>query len=173
MRINLGVGDHRIEKFINVDCRPIPQADIVCDIFDVQGRLGFADGTIDEIYAGHLLEHFYIWQIKKLLKSCNRWLKDGGILWVVIPDFRKIFDHLKKDGKTDYEEYNRYVIGLPAGEKEFTIEEFPGLHHTLIDEHFAYELLTNAGFKVEIIAMKDVPHTKALANWQSALKAIK
>jgi SAM-dependent methyltransferase len=51
------------------------------------------DGSVDEIYCGHLLEHFEPDEADALLRECSRVLVPGGRLGVVVPDTRAILWH--------------------------------------------------------------------------------
>ena len=80
MKLNLGCNKHQLPGYINVDIEPFDEADEVWDATDIP----LPAGSIDEIYAGHLLEHipnpfdFFI--------ECYRLLEDDGLLTVVVPD---------------------------------------------------------------------------------------
>jgi predicted SAM-dependent methyltransferase len=49
-------------------------------------NLPFEPGTVDEIYAGHLLEHFPFIDGMKALYYWYSLLKDGGTISVTVPD---------------------------------------------------------------------------------------
>jgi len=52
--------------------------------------LPYADETVDEIYASHVLEHFPHGQVAAVLQDWTRALKKGGRLRIAVPDFAKI-----------------------------------------------------------------------------------
>jgi len=60
--------------------------DFVGDVSDLSR---FADGSVAELYASHILEHFPHTQTLAVLKEWARVLKPGGILYVAVPDFRR------------------------------------------------------------------------------------
>ena len=171
MKLNFGVGDHKLEGFVNTDIRQIPEADVVCDVFDLQEKLGFADGTIEEIYCGHFLEHLYIPKIQELLKLVVKWLQPGGTIWIVIPDFKKLFNLLVVE-QNNYALYNKFVMGLPV-DRQPTIAEFPYCHHTLMDDTFTLELALEAGLDAQIVPITEVPMSPDYIGWQSAVKGVK
>ena len=86
MRVNLGCGDHPLAGWVNVD------ADLECpaDVFTVLPTLPFSDASCEEVYAGHLLEHFTREDAAVLLRECFRCLVPGGRLGVLVPDTRAI-----------------------------------------------------------------------------------
>lgn len=67
MRLNLGSGATKIPGFVNVD---------LCHGSDIQHDLReplpFKDGSIDEIKATHVIESFYQWELKDILKDWKR-----------------------------------------------------------------------------------------------------
>ena len=72
--------------WINLDADPNRAADIHATVPPIP----FADGELDEIYAGHLIEHMGREVAGEFLRECYRCLKPGGILTVVVPDTREI-----------------------------------------------------------------------------------
>jgi len=52
--------------------------------------LPYADGSVDEIRASHVLEHFGHREVADVLKDWVRALKPGGVLRIAVPDFGKI-----------------------------------------------------------------------------------
>lgn len=79
-RLNLGAGATALEGFeprdgANGDCLfPLPDE----------------DGTVDEIRASHVLEHFSHTEVVAVLKDWVAKLAPGGLLRVAVPDFEKI-----------------------------------------------------------------------------------
>ena len=61
----------------------------------------FADGSVEAIYLGQLVEHLHPHtELPKLLKECRRLLKMGGALRITTPDIEKIVQ-LYTDGLLD------------------------------------------------------------------------
>ena len=81
MRLNLGCGDHPIEGWENWDRKNGHE------VFPLEG---VADGSVDEIRASHVLEHFSHARVPEVLREWARVLRPGGRLRVAVPDFRKI-----------------------------------------------------------------------------------
>jgi SAM-dependent methyltransferase len=52
--LHLGCGHTRMDGWVNCDLFPTPETDVV---FDVQREWPFADNSVKEIYASHMLEH--------------------------------------------------------------------------------------------------------------------
>ncbi|MGH2559454.1 MAG: class I SAM-dependent methyltransferase [Thermomicrobiales bacterium] len=55
-------------------------------IRDLRKPLPFADGSIDYVYASHLLEHLSRHEARQLLHELLRVLKPGGIVRLLVPD---------------------------------------------------------------------------------------
>ena len=87
LRLNLGCGAFKLEGFINIDKSDMNNPDIKADVFS----LPYDPGTVDEIYAGHLLEHFYAIDGVKALHYWYSLLKEGGVISIVVPDVSYIF----------------------------------------------------------------------------------
>jgi hypothetical protein len=77
IRLNLGSGANPLDGYENldlkggVDCRSLP----------------YADGTVDEVRASHLLEHFGYADTARVVEEWVRVLRPGGVLKVSVPDF--------------------------------------------------------------------------------------
>lgn len=82
LKLNLGAQGSFLPGFVNVDfitgqsCYP----------------LAHEDGTVDEIYASHVLEHFSHRHTIAVLRDWVRVLKPDGKIRIAVPDFEKIID---------------------------------------------------------------------------------
>lgn len=81
MKLNLGSGGYNLAGWVNVDVRRDASADVVGDV----NELEWAPGSVEEIYCGHLLEH--VNDPVAFLDRCRGWLRPGGRMTVVVPDF--------------------------------------------------------------------------------------
>lgn len=59
------------------------QPDVACDL----KALPFADHEADEILSVHVIEHFWRWEVRNVLKEWVRVLKPGGKLILECPNF--------------------------------------------------------------------------------------
>jgi predicted SAM-dependent methyltransferase len=85
-RVNCGSGDYPLPGFCNLDADPSKPADIHATV----PPLPFDDACLDEIYAGHFLEHLTYDDGQAFLKECYRCLVPGGKLGLVVPDMREV-----------------------------------------------------------------------------------
>jgi len=83
IRLNLGCGTFPLDGFINVDQFESVEPDLLCDVT----CLPFKAGTVDEIYAGHILEHFHFEDGKNALRYWFSLLKPGGKIAITVPDY--------------------------------------------------------------------------------------
>lgn len=79
-KLNLGSGDWEIAGY---DARDGKRGDVLFPLPD-------ADGSVDEIRASHVLEHFAHNQVHDVLRDWVRVLKPGGVLKIAVPDFEWI-----------------------------------------------------------------------------------
>jgi ubiquinone/menaquinone biosynthesis C-methylase UbiE len=82
MKLNLGSDTIRLDGFLNVDICPDCKPDIVADVSSMPM---IEDGSVEEIYASHILEHLP-WNTDALYEW-HRILAPGGLITVAIPDF--------------------------------------------------------------------------------------
>lgn len=99
-RLNVGCGDWPLLYWTNLDADP----NAIADIYQRVPPLPFADGALDEIFAGHVVEHMTQDDAKAFLLECFRCLVPGGRLGVVVPDTREIMSRWLR-GDIDQIEY--------------------------------------------------------------------
>lgn len=109
LKLNIGGGDTEIEGYVNVDRRNGMEA----------YPLSYADESVSDIRASHILEHFPIDETAKVLAEWVRVLKPGGRLRVSVPDMAKIAEQLANPtwpvdlnrilygGQTDANDYHK------------------------------------------------------------------
>ena len=84
MKLNIGCGGKRIEGYTGVDKFATPAVDIITPAH----KLGmFEDGTIDEIYTSHMIEHLPPDEFYAALVEWHRVLKVGGTVRIRCPNF--------------------------------------------------------------------------------------
>lgn len=108
------------------------------------------DGTVDEIYSSHTLEHFEHGMIPEILKTWHKKLKPGGVLTINVPDIMwalRRLKHLENGGMLSgyYTGYNgdhgilSIIFGSQSHEGEY--------HKGAFTHNYLEWLLTNAGFQ--------------------------
>lgn len=135
IRLNLGSGGDYIDGFVNVDL----YADRADERYDI-AKLPYADNSVDEIRAYHVVEHFDYMQIHLVLQEWYRVLKPGCKIKIETPDFLescKEFVNADQDGK-----WNLYGHFFSTGWVN------PGLiHKFLFTEYELKKTMTFAGFR--------------------------
>ena len=115
LKLNIGAGDVRIPGFIPIDRKldteayPLPvQVTWDSETYEIN------DGSVDEIRASHILEHFSFADVDNVLKEWVRVLKPGGIIKVSVPDLNKILELTDKDKL-----WQHYLMGGQTHEDDF------------------------------------------------------
>lgn len=135
-RLHLGCGRRHIPGFFHVDVLPAPHVDLVSR---VERLPDFADGTVDLIYASHLLEHFSRSEYRAVLREWCRVLAPGGVLRLAVPDFaacaKLYYEQGLQDGLTG-------LVGLIVGGQRDQYD----YHKMVFDEPLLTRELLAAGF---------------------------
>lgn len=137
MKLHLGCGEKYIPGFVHIDVQPFPQVDHVAP---VEKLALIQDGTVDLIYACHVLEHFGRHEIHNVLCEWQRALKDGGILRLAVPDFAAVVKVYKEDRFRDG--YSG-LLGLLCGGQRHSFD----YHNMIFDEELLVYYLKKAGFR--------------------------
>lgn len=81
VRLNLGSGEVPLEGYVNLDAKTDDQ------IYPLKA---YADGSVDEVRASHVLEHFPHGAVVNVVREWVRVLKPGGVLKIAVPDLETI-----------------------------------------------------------------------------------
>ena len=143
IRLNLGARNRAIPGFLSIDCDPHPGVDIVADVSDLSG---FADGSVSEIVASHILEHFPSNRTLPVLKEWGRVLKNGGILYLGVPDFKRAVELYLQRG------LNEWVQNWLWGDQGYST----AYHYVGFDAPKLKGLVLEAGFS-EVSRVEELP----------------
>lgn len=124
VRLNLGSGHKELDGYINIDIKND----------DPAYPLEFDDGSVDEIRASHILEHFSHRDIAKVISNWVSKLKPGGIMKIAVPDFRKIAERYLQGKKVNAV---GYIMGGHADEND--------RHGSIFDQETLVALMRTAG----------------------------
>ena len=114
--LNIGCGRNTIQsteeiEWTNVDSyEREAKLDVTCDLTK---NFPFEKNTYDYVYAEQFLEHLNWLDGLKFLRNCYRVLKPNGILRLVLPDYKKIF---QKYLENDYDFFEVFFKGLNKGD---------------------------------------------------------
>jgi SAM-dependent methyltransferase len=81
--LDLGCGSLKVEGAVGLDNVSIPGVDIVHDLLDFPYPI--ENESFDNIYLSHVIEHFYLNDIEKILNECSRILASDGVLQITVP----------------------------------------------------------------------------------------
>lgn len=84
LRLHIGCGPKVLPGWVNMD-RTARAEGVITDI-DLTA-LPFDDGTVDEILAEHVFEHFTFHEEGRVWSECVRVLRAGGTMTIEVPDF--------------------------------------------------------------------------------------
>lgn len=135
MKLHIGCGERNLPGYKHLDIRKLDDhIDFVGAADDLSQ---FADNSIEEIYACHLLEHFGRNQIDRVLTEWNRVLtKNGGVLRIAVPDFEAVVAEYNEKHDLDK------VMGLLYGGQNY---EF-NYHYVTFDFDTLKGHLESCGF---------------------------
>ncbi len=80
MRLDIGGGNNPLPDYLSVD------AFTGADVQAYMWALPFADGSVDEIYSSHALEHISKFQVVPTLEEWARVIKAEGRIIIRVPD---------------------------------------------------------------------------------------
>ena len=146
MKLHIGCGEKYLPGWKHIDARKFPHVDYVTDKLDKLDM--FADNSVEEIYACHVLEHFTRAETADggILREWHRVLKVGGILRIAVPNFEAIVEEYLSTRNLDL------VMGLLYGGQNHKFN----FHYQTYDFKRLSGLLQRAGFsKVERYDWRD------------------
>ena len=86
LAVNVGCGEFPLDGWLNCDEIGYEGVDLICHI----PPMPFESGSVDDLYAGHMLEHLNQRDAGLFLEEAMRVLRPGGRLGVLVPDTREI-----------------------------------------------------------------------------------
>ena len=148
LRLNLGSGDSKIDGFVNVDLDH-KKGDAH---WDISHRFPYEDGTVDEIWMLHILEHVKEFLHRRILEECFRVLKVGGILLIAYPEFKICAQRYIDDWKGKKDFYKACIYGRQNTDLDY--------HVTLMDTDLFVPMLIECGFvNIESVPEKEDQNT--------------
>jgi SAM-dependent methyltransferase len=120
VRLHLGCGALYLDGYVNVDAYPPPDAPRPPDRLQRAEAIDDAPGSVDAIYASHVVEHL---SRAEVLAAFTRWfdaLRPGGVLTIEVPDAEAIMRRLlrqRDDARKDL--YYYLLFGTQAADGEY------------------------------------------------------
>ena len=149
IKLNLGCGNRNFgEDWIHIDGSEYPHIyshDIV--------NLPFENNSVDIIYASHVFEYFDREEAIDILNKWKKYLKEGGILRLAVPNFNS-YAKLYSENKISLDQ----CVGPLYGKWKMTDKEII-YHKTTYDYVSLKKLLEMTGFKnIQLWDWKQVEH---------------
>jgi predicted SAM-dependent methyltransferase len=157
IRLNVGCNEYAAEGWTNIDRYEHEGVDLVADL---TVSWPWTDGSVQAIYAGHVLEHLtYDDELPAFLSEARRVLVPLGIMMVVGPDVERA--------------RRRFPYEVPAIWPGAKIPDMPGAEHQWEPTLRAHvDAIEAAGFEAEEIPITEVPDDWPVVSrigWQLAL----
>ena len=140
--LNVGSGSNYLEGFVNIEGNFARRKEMWLDL---RNGLPYGDGSVDGIYACHVLEHFYLDELRGILKECRRVLKEGGGLRLLVPSLEQAAAAYAAGKKEWFGDFPASFQSL--GGRFFNFVFCDGQHRCAFDFSFFNELLSEAGFR--------------------------
>ncbi len=134
LRVNVGCGHIPLEAYLNTDRRELPGVDVVADA----AGLPFDPGTVAEIHAAHLLEHFPLEHLRRVvLPHWRSLLRQGGALRAIVPDAEAMLADFAAS-EISFDDLREVTYGLQDYDGDY--------HFTMFARAQLAGLLREAGF---------------------------
>lgn len=115
--------------------------------FDISFGLPFPEDSFDGLLISHVLEHFDCHGAVKVLESCHRVLKPGGLLVVSVPDAHYFLSVFYEDTPERAVELFGEPIHDAWQKSFFSYALFHAAHKAILTESSLWCLLLAAGFR--------------------------
>lgn len=107
IKLNIGAGGSNLPGFIPIDAKLGHDAT----------KLDYADNSVDEVYASHVLEHIHHSKHIQTMKEWVRVLKPGGRIRIAVPNFDIVFGRYV-DGDMNPDLLNSWLYGTHDDEND-------------------------------------------------------
>ena len=135
LKLNLGSGNNRMEGYVNID---ITQRNHPVDlIHDLNTNLPYEPGSVDEMIAYHVVEHFRYNPLRARLAHWRTLLKVGGVLIIETPDSSKLLPIVVEKTSSGEEDWEWASWVLYAGEHGHRCALTPAALRRLLGEGWA------------------------------------
>jgi predicted SAM-dependent methyltransferase len=134
VKLHVGCGKRYLPGWTHVDVLPFDHIDHQATIDNL---FMFEEGSVDEIYACHVLEHVGRREVLKVLAEFSRVLRVGGVLRLAVPDFESLVEHYVAN-KQSLSHLMGFLVGGQTDQYDHHCMEF--------DLFFLTELLRCSGF---------------------------
>jgi predicted SAM-dependent methyltransferase len=145
--MNLGSANDRLDGYVAVDFF----SNSAGYGADLRYPLLIDDAVFDGIFTEHTLEHLNYKEVARILSECQRTLKPGGIIRIIVPDLSLFVENYASDNRSWFQDWEREVL-KPRGRsmispmEAFSFETQEHGHRSAWDFETMKVFLTRAGF---------------------------
>lgn len=148
MKLHVGCGNVILPGWANLDAMPGPRVDVVDD---AQTLRSIPQGSVDLLYASHILDHFSRNDTDAVLRLWHSRLRPGGTLRLAVSDFAASVEQYRETGDLPA------LLGLLVGGHK---DEFDR-HGTAFDRQSLTDALLRTGFvNVDLWDWRKVDHAE-------------
>ncbi|MCG7407940.1 hypothetical protein MH117_10960 [Paenibacillus sp. ACRRX] len=135
MKVNLGCGNLSLHDYINIDMRELNGVDIIADVTNVP----LPEGTVDELYLAHVIEHFSEIDMEQyILKYWHSLLKTDGKIRIICPNWKAMIEGYSS-GEISFDVLKEITFGS---------QEYEGnQHYNMFSPETLISLMNKIGFK--------------------------
>jgi len=115
-------------------------------------KFPWSDGSVDVVYASHIIEHFSKQDGLRLIKECHRVLKKNGIIRIIVPDLKVLIDRYNKGNlRSDDFVESLDVLYHSRGSriKDFLVSFMQFPHKCMYDTPTMIAVLESIGFEAK------------------------
>lgn len=147
VRVEIGPGESRLgDEWVTVSAYPGKSVDYLCEWG--LDRLPFADESVTEIYASHVIEHVGWMNVEAALMEARRVLQPGGQIELHTIDLDRVIDRMR-EGKVEHGQrhpmitanYRLFAYPYTAGDRACV-----NWHHGAFTYDYLEWLLDQCGF---------------------------
>lgn len=116
---------------------------------DAARRIPHDDGSVDAIYASHMLEHLDRVEARAFLAECRRVLRPAGILRLAVPNLRNAaYNYLRLNDADGFLRHLQFDLDKPRGPVAHLRRMLTGGrgHHWMYDADSLVALVAGLGF---------------------------
>jgi predicted SAM-dependent methyltransferase len=136
LKLHIGCGSINLQGWINIDARLSAHIHLTTNKITLEE---FLDGSAQEVYVCHFLEHFSFEECEQLLMTFYKKLHNNGTLRISVPNFDKLAELYFRTNK----DLNCVKYALMGGQDyEYNF------HKSVFDDSTLRSLLTKVGFSV-------------------------
>ena len=135
LKIHIGSGEVNIQGWVNMDARNFKHIHIVNNKINLDE---FTNGSIQEVYLCHILEHLSYIEVEEVLDLIFIKLKIGGVVRISVPDFDKVIE-IYISANNNLNQIKHVLMGGQDYEYNF--------HKAVFNKLFLSNYLSSHGFK--------------------------